>query len=53
MPEMKRILALLVMAAIVSVPTLSFADITRMGEISCLQFRRTNPNFRNDMIAWL
>ncbi len=50
---MKRILALLVMAAIVSVPTLSFADITRMGEISCLQFRRTNPNFRNDMIAWL
>ncbi len=50
---MKRILAALVMVAVLYVPTLSFADITRMGSITCAQFRRTNPNFRNDMIAWL
>ena len=49
----KKIVAALVMAAFLCPPALCFADITRMGEISCAQFRRTNPNFRGEMIAWL
>ncbi len=50
---MKKLVISLAMVAIVLIPSMSFADLTRMGKISCSQFRKTNPNFRGDMIAWL
>lgn len=49
----KAFLLTLAMVVMLSLPQLCFADLLRMGQLNCTQFRQTNSHYRSEMIAWL